>query len=93
MHSTENRRLTILRLLEGAPGYAMNDSVMQSTLERFAHVVSQDVVSSDFTWLEEQGLLTVAAVTSRCWVATLTVRGVDVALGRAEVPGVQLPSP
>ncbi len=92
-HVAENRRLTILRMLDGTPGYSLNDAVVQATLEQFAHKVSRDVVSSDFSWLSEQGLVDVEAVTAHVWVATLTQRGVDVANGRAEHPGVARPSP
>jgi hypothetical protein len=43
-------------------------------------------------WLAEQGLLTTKA-TGDVVVATLLARGVDVAGGRATVPGVKRPLP
>jgi DeoR/GlpR family transcriptional regulator of sugar metabolism len=92
-HVAENRRLTILRLLEQQPDYSLNDAVIQLSLGPFAHNVSRDVVHTDLRWLEEQGLVTVDVVAGTCWVAKITTRGVDVALGRTVVPGVQRPSP
>lgn len=92
-HVQENRRLTILRLLEREPDYAVNDSVIQMTLAEFGHGVSRDVVRTDFAWLQEQGLTTVRVIAERVQVCKLTPRGVDVARGLVVVPGVQRPSP
>lgn len=92
-HLTEDRRLVILRLLEQVPGYALNNSVVHTGLAKFAHHVSRDVINSDFAWLAEQGLVEVETVMASVQVATLTARGMDVALGRAVVPGVKRPGP
>lgn len=92
-HVLSNRRLTILRLLERDPDYSLNDSVVQMVLVEFGHAVSRDVVRTDLAWLSEQGLVVTKMVAERVEVATLTTRGVDVALGRTVVPGVQRPSP
>lgn len=92
-HVAEDRRLVILRILDGAPGYSANDSVLQSALDQFAHVVSRDVVLADIAWLEEAGLITAETVGARTRVAKLTPRGHDVATGRARHPGVKRPAP
>lgn len=90
---TEDRRLAVLRLLEGQSGYQANESVIHIALDHLGHNVSRDVVRGDLAWLEEQGLLTTETVLGAVMVATATQRGVDVALGRARHPGVKRPSP
>jgi len=90
----EDRRLVILRLLDQAPGYSANDSILCSALDGFGHRCSRDQVRTDLAWLAEQQLLTVEQVgAGKVHVATLTGRGGDVANGRANVPGVKRPSP
>jgi len=49
-------------------------------------------VRTDLAWLAEQGLLQ-TATTGDVTMATLLTRGVDVAAGRAVVPGVKRPLP
>jgi hypothetical protein len=89
----ENRRICILRILEVAPEYAANDSVMQTALERFGFPESRDQVRTDMAWLAEQALVTVDRLAEHVWVARLTTRGGDVAKGRVTVPGVKRPGP
>lgn len=89
----EDRRLAILRILNGDSGYATNESVMQTALYQLGHGVSREVVRSDFAWLAEQGLVEVEQVSDSVHVARLTSRGVDVAAGHATVPGVKRPRP
>ncbi|MEZ5648640.1 MAG: ArsR family transcriptional regulator [Alphaproteobacteria bacterium] len=89
----EDRRLVILRFLEGAAKYALNDSLLQTALETLGHIVSRDTVRSDIAWLAEQGLVTVDHSLIEVHVARLTARGKDVATGRADVPGVKRPGP
>ena len=92
-HVAEDRRLVILKILEEAPGYKANDSVVRTALERFGHVASRDQVRGDLAWLAEQGLVAVERVAAQVQVASLTERGHDVAAGRAAVPGVKKPGP
>jgi len=88
----ENQRLCILLALEEMPVYQANDSILHTVLERYGHSLSRDQVRTHISWLQEQGLLTVDMV-SRTQVATLTGRGIDVARGRAFLPGVKRPEP
>jgi DNA-binding transcriptional ArsR family regulator len=88
----EDRRLAILRLLSEAPGYSVNSSVLQAALQAFAHRVSRDRVHGDLAWLREQGLITIEEFDSVV-VATLSARGLDVAEGAADHPGVKRPAP
>lgn len=89
----EDRRLAILRVLEGDASYAVNESVMQTALARLGHSVGRDVVRTDFAWLAEQGLVTVETVHETVHVARITSRGVDIAQGLGTVPGVKRPRP
>lgn len=90
---TEDRRLAILRTLDCAEGYSMNESVLQAALERLGHKVSRDRVRTDIAWLAEQGLVESELVANgTVTVAKLTTRGQDVAAARTVHPGVKRPS-
>ena len=91
-----DRRLVILRLLQQSPGYALNSSILLTGLEELGHRVARDLVATELSWLDEQGLVRCEQVdtsTKALLVATLTERGLDVQAGRATVPGVKRPSP
>jgi hypothetical protein len=88
-----DRRLIILRALADDPDYAINNFVLHGLLAEYGHGVPSDVVASDIAWLEEQTLLSAEDAGPNMIVATITQRGVDVAAGRARVPGVARPRP
>ncbi len=90
---TEHLRLTVLRVLAGAPGFSTNSSIITSVATEFGLVATRDRVRTELAWLDEQGLITAKHVSDHMVVATLTERGLDVAEGRAMQPGVQRPSP
>jgi Fe2+ or Zn2+ uptake regulation protein len=85
-------RLVILRSLAETNGYSCNDSILHTILGMFAHKCSRDVVRTQLSWLQEQGLVALEKV-GETYVATLTQRGADVAAGAASVPGVKRPGP
>lgn len=89
---TQARRLAVLRGLQHAVQYRMNASLLRSYCEAIGHTVSADKLATDLAWLKEQGLVTLAS-SEGVQLATLTERGLDVATGRAQVPGVQRPGP
>lgn len=89
---SEDRRLVILRLLEKSSGYIANLYLLQNALEGFGHVDSMDVIKTEVAWLEEQGLVTISEP-GGVVLAKITQRGLEVANGRANVPGVKKPSP
>lgn len=91
-HLAADRRLVILRLLADSTGYAANEFILQAILADLAHDVSSDKLRAELAWLHEQGLLTTGSV-GGVTIATLTERGLDVARGRARVPGVKRPQP
>jgi hypothetical protein len=88
----EHARIAILRLLEGAPKYASNDSMLTTLLGPLGIAFTRDQVLSELTWLEEQGLA-ITEMMAGLTVATATMRGVEVAQGIVRHPGVQRPRP
>lgn len=89
----EHLRLAVLRLLSAEDGgYSANDSVLADALPRVGFNVPRDRVRTVIGWLAEQGLVEVEKL-QHLTVATITERGLDVAAGRANVPGVKRPSP
>lgn len=86
----QDRRLVMMRLLAEMPMYCANSSVLHMALERFGHATTRDLVKTDLAWLSEQGLVKAEAM-GPVLVATATERGLDVASGRATVPGVARP--
>ncbi len=89
---SENRRCAFLRFLAEDADYAMNTSLLQSALDAVGHGVSRDCVNADAAWLEEQGLVSCEDL-GGIIVVKITQRGLDVAEGRAVVPGVKRPGP
>ena len=89
---SSNIRLILLRAMEEAPGYSLNESILHTVVGRFGHNVSRDVIKTELSWLREQGLISTEEVVGY-YVATLTTRGADVATGRSSIPGVERPSP
>ncbi|WNJ96551.1 ArsR family transcriptional regulator [Vibrio ruber] len=88
----QDRRLVILRVLNESAGYTANESILDSALDAYGHKVSRDVVLAELAWLDEQGLLTLEEV-AKTQVARVTQRGIDVAEGQAQHPGVKRPRP
>lgn len=86
-------RLAILRLLEDAPKYTSNVSMMTNLLHSVGIGYTRDQIAGEVRWLSDQGLVTFEEHTAGFIVATATVRGVEVAQGIATYPGVQRPRP
>lgn len=87
-----DRRLVILKVLEDGATYACNEHLLRSLVGSFGHVVPADRLRTDLAWLAEQGLIDVREI-GGVQIATLTQRGLDVAQGRAHVPGIKRPAP
>src|SRR3546814_8407851 len=85
--------LSVLRLLDGAPGYAANDSILTQGVEQLGLSCTRDQMRGHLSWLQEQRLVNLIRPAAGVTVATLTERGSDVASGRSHIPGVQRPAP
>lgn len=82
-----DRRLAILRVLRESNGYSASDALLRMMLEQLGHRAGMDAVQADLAWLRDAGLLSLSVV-GGVYLAALTARGEDVALGRTQVPGV-----
>lgn len=82
-----DQRLRILQALEQDAGYSHNEHVLRSVLSSVGHELSRDAMRGHLAWLAEQGLLKIEHAGST-YVARLSARGEDVALGRTRVPGI-----
>lgn len=91
-HLAADRRLAILRILEDSAEYRANVYILQRVLADVGHSVSLDTINTDLAWLAEQGLLELETV-GGVNIPQLLARGIDVAGGRAIVPGVARPMP
>ncbi len=89
---TEDRRLVLLCGLQAAVQYRANAFLLRRYCDALGHVTSADRIEQDLAWLAEQGLV-LRQQAGGVTVVTLTARGLDVATGRARVPGVQVPQP
>ncbi|WP_421780740.1 ArsR family transcriptional regulator [Kiloniella litopenaei] len=87
----EHWRIAILRLLKDG-GNTANSSVLYDALPKLGLNPSRDQLNSELAWLSDQGLVLLKTL-HNLLVATITIRGLDVAQGRASVPGVKSPSP
>lgn len=83
------RRLAILLQLYFVPGYTASLIFLRDQVERAGYVSSLDLMATDMAWLKEQGL----TETTEHGAHRLTGRGMDVALGRTESPGVNRSRP
>jgi len=90
-----DQRLAICQLLEQDPDYSHNEHVLKQALGMLmAHHIGSDLLRNHLNWLEEQGLVTVDRDSvPTLWIAKLTVRGQDAALGRIRIEGVARPRP
>ncbi|WP_337840500.1 hypothetical protein [Rheinheimera sp.] len=89
---TEHQRLAILRLLAEDSGYDLNESILQDGVNALGLDISRDKLRTELAWLKEQGTVLLEQVGSVS-VARLTERGLDVAQGRARIPGIKRPTP
>ena len=92
-HFAEHLRLTILRLLAELPAYSANSTVLAEAAASLGVPATRDMLRAEIAWLAEQRLVTTREAAPGLVVATATERGLDVAAGRARVPGVQRPGP
>lgn len=93
----EDRRLVVLRALQEASDYSLNESLLRKVVETVRlGVVGRDQMRSLLTWLADNGLVRVERIglgeTPELWVATVTATGAEVARGRVW-PGVARPLP
>ncbi|MGH7027363.1 VpaChn25_0724 family phage protein [Brevundimonas sp.] len=91
-HFAEHLRIALLRALLDCPECKANDSILRDLVATVGLSATRDQVRGVIAWLSEQGL-TRHTDLGGLYVATLTERGEDVAMGRATAPGVRRPTP
>jgi hypothetical protein len=91
MNVTEqSRRLAILVSLSLATRYRLILSDLRAVVDGAGYPASLDRLRADVAWLEETGLV---GFERPAEIVEITARGLDVAGGYAEVPGVGRPGP
>ncbi|MFE3838896.1 VpaChn25_0724 family phage protein [Pseudogemmobacter sonorensis] len=87
-----HRRLAILRFLGESPSYTSNESILTDMLNsnEIGIDTSRDQTKTELAWLAEMGLVQLVGC-EEFRAATVTARGVDIALGRATHPEIQRP--
>lgn len=88
----ENARITILRSLEDAPKYTSNISLIVQILHAVGIGYTRDQAMGELKWLEEQALVTTSDHNGFT-IVTATQRGVEVAQGVVQHPGIKRPGP
>lgn len=87
----ESAKLEILQILAGAAEYTAHEHAIREALRARGLSVSADYLRATLAWLDEQGAITLCG--EGVQVATLTLRGEDVARGSTRLPGVARPVP
>lgn len=86
-------RLRMLQLLAAASEYTLPIAALgDSLVSQYGHSLASDRLATEAAWLDENGLLVRRPVGSTS-ILVITARGLDVAKGRTEVPGVGRPRP
>lgn len=88
----EDRRLKLLALLSDSSAWQAGAPMLQLALGSLGHAVALDAVNADLAWLRDAGLVALSNV-GGIHIALLSGRGMDVAAGRTQVPGVARPRP
>jgi hypothetical protein len=85
--TVEGRRAWVLRLLNEATHFSLNEILLQSMLVQVGHSSPAHVIRNDMLWLKSLQLIEIQTPRD-VWIAVLTVLGVDVAVGRFEAYGI-----
>ena len=88
----QQRRLVILRALAEAASYSANTSLLADVVDHLGVPSSRAQVEGAVSWLAELGLVTCREIAT-VRIVQITERGLDVAAGRAVVPGIKRPAP
>ena len=83
----QQQRRLILEQLEAENDYTSNSILLKQVLQMLGHTLSSDQIVTEITWLQVQGLVTLDNF-GGIYVAKLTERGLDVATGASQLPGI-----
>ncbi|MEX1084074.1 MAG: hypothetical protein WEC82_07120 [Xanthobacteraceae bacterium] len=88
----EHARLIILRALIEQPNMALNDALLQATLETFGIAHSREWVREELRRMADLGAVTLTEA-GTVTVATATSKGADHVERRVVIEGIKRPSP
>lgn len=88
----QEARLIILRELHAQSNFALNDSLLQQTLENFGIAKTREWVREEISYLADVGAVSKTAIGSVV-VACLLQKGVEHVERRLVIEGVKRPSP
>ena len=89
----KHARITILRVLENAPQYESNVSLLTTTLKQVGINFTRDQVMTEVNWLEQQGFVKKNETGIGYVVIAATISGIEVAQGITTHDGIQRPAP
>ena len=85
----EYHRRAILSLLLYDTDYRLSLDMLELVLDAAGHNITRDQLETETAWLEEQGYVMRERPTMRLVVVALTDRGLEIARGKARVPGIR----
>lgn len=87
-------RLAILKLLESAPQYTSNVSMMSGLVNQMGITMTRAQLVTEVEWLQSQGLVKIdKPIGDHLIVVTATIPGVEIAQGIGRHDGIQRPRP
>ena len=93
-YQQEDLRLTLLKSLQGQPGFSSNESVLQKEAAEFGLQRSREVIRSEMRFLQSLGAVRLREVAeASVLIAILTARGDDHLKGFTRLEGVGPPTP
>lgn len=92
-YDREDVRLQILLALANCVQYTANQETLIKTLKAKGHVISRDQLHIELSWLENTADAIVDAVSGGVHIATLMLRGQEIAEGTLVIPGIHRPLP
>lgn len=85
----EYHRRAILSLLLYDADYRLSLDMLELVLDAAGHNLTRDQIETEAAWLDEQGYVTRERPAMGLVVVALTDRGLEIARGKARVPGIR----
>lgn len=86
-------RLAILQALITVPNYTLNNILLRNSLDVYGHKIGFDAIRAHLDFLADRQLVKLEKPTDALWVAVLTMKGIDIAEGRATQDGIAKVTP
>lgn len=89
----EDQRLIVLQVMHEDRDYTVNNKIIGLALDQLGHGEPANKVLALLGWLADAEALTLHKINNQISVATLTNRGKEYALGKAQIDGIARPEP